>query len=340
MTSFKHHLFILTLVFWSFSHGALRGNGLPPSHLDNVEAQTLRLTAASDDLDLASYHAPSAAQSMLSAAVYPLDLMKKASLCVMKASLFFLAATSALPLAASSQGFHHPVMDDPASEISDQITCGLSAAWDTETCAGRALNATHTQSFLDKQAFCQEIATCMPSIVGCTDPRVSQRSNKGRVNNYCIETACSAEAKRRVNPKKAQQAIAACTEKLCEQEGVPYTGRFACTAAEKYAKSLIRREQFDDVILKAEECLERFCQTYAQDTCPQKPSWWQSLFGISPCNDDLCTGRFIPDAQKEVTPGVFQSLEEVGQDTLENCEGMLFNKGPITPVRTLRGQDT
>lgn len=242
---------------------------------------------------------------MLSAATYPLDLMKKASLW----PLFFLAATSALPLAASSQGFHHPVMEEPASEISDQITCGLSAAWDTETCAGLALNATHTQSFLEKQAFCQEIATCMPSIVGCTDPRVSQRSNKGRVNNYCIETACSPEAKRRVDPQKAQQAIAACTEKLCEQEGVPYTGRFACTAAEQYTKGLIRREQFDDVILKAEECLERFCQTYAQDTCPQKPSWWQSLFGISPCNEELCTGRFIPDAQKEVTPGVFQSLE-------------------------------
>ncbi|MEH0002665.1 MAG: hypothetical protein V6Z78_03740 [Holosporaceae bacterium] len=324
MTFLKQHLFILILVFLSLPFELLQGNGSAIATLD----------------DVAVNHTPSAAQSMLSAATYPLDLMKKASLCVMKAPLFFLAATSALPLAASSQGFHHPVMEEPASEISDEITCGLTAAWDTETCSGRALNATHKQAFLEKQAFCQEIATCMPSIVGCTDPRVSQRSNKDRVSNYCIETACSPDAKRRINPEKAQQAVAACTEKLCEQEGVPYTGRFACTAADKYEQNLIRRDQFDDVILKAEECLERFCQTYAHDTCPQEPFWWQSLFGISPCNEDLCAGRFIPDEQKEVTRGVFQSLEEVGKDTLERCKGMIFHKGPITPLRILQGQDT
>ena len=102
--------------------------------------------------------------------------------------------------------------------------------------------------------------------------------------------------------------------------GHPYTGRFSRTDFIRNKHNAARRQQIDRAILEDEACFETFCQSYAKDTCTSEPSWWQSLFGISPCNDDLCPGRFVPDESEEVSPGVFKTLEEKGAEAIQKCQ--------------------
>ncbi len=81
-----------------------------------------------------------------------------------------------------------------------------------------------------------------------------------------------------------------------------------------------KREQIDQKIFALEKCFDEFCKTHAKKECPKAPALWQSLSNKPPCNEDLCPGRFVPDEIAEVSPGVFKTLAEIGQKTIEDCQ--------------------
>ena len=108
---------------------------------------------------------------------------------------------------------------------------------------------------------------------------------------------------------------------------------------EQYVDSISKDEQINQAILKAEQCFEPFCKEHAQEACPQDPSFGQSLLGISPCNDELCAGRFIPNEAMEVVRGVFKPLSTVDKQKIQRCKGIKPFKGKrITPIRLRRQQ--
>ena len=222
MISLKNRFCLATLALLSAHASFLQGAGNEAAFLQDIEKQAsqlaapqspLRLDAAtSHDLEDArspTNHGPSAARGILSAAVYPLDLMKKASLCVIKSPWIFLTATSALMPHAYAAG-RHPTVYEPvyrgertgvnATQYPPPLVrepqyyktdFGLADAWDTSTCKGRALNATHKKAFEDKKDFCRDLITCMPRIVACNDrarDAAEQKANPCFAHNQPVTT--------------------------------------------------------------------------------------------------------------------------------------------------------
>ncbi|MGB1230556.1 MAG: hypothetical protein ACPG7U_05280 [Holosporaceae bacterium] len=346
MISLKNCFCLATLAFLSAHASFLQGAGNEAAFLQDIERQSPQLAAPQSPLRLEpavsidledarsqTNHEPSAARSALAMAVYPLDLLKKASFCVMKAPLFFVAATSALLPQAHAAG-RHPTVYEPvyrgaqtglnATQYPPPLVrepqyyktdFGLTDAWDTRTCKGRALNGSHKKTFEDKKSFCRDLITCMPRIVACNDPRTGRNRNADRPM-FCTQSACDSGFRHNTFSQEKQQAIDDCAQRLCQTEGAPYTGNFLCKAPKKDTHNSPKRQQIDQAIFAAEQCFEPFCQAFSHETCPQE----SSFFGGSPCNDTLCSGRFVPDDIKEVSPGVFKSLEQIGEETLEQCK--------------------
>ena len=256
----------------------------------------------------------SAFKSALSWAAWPFDLCKKASLCVLKSSWLFVATTGAL-LPSANAAFKHGEQDrifyyqDLA-----YMSLGLSPNWDRSTCPGRALSINDIQTIHDKKNRCRDDA-CIQRLSPLCDrlnPDHSARYEQA-FERLCDPLICSPNLVLRSSTKHIQKNIKLCKRNACQQTGHPYTGRFSRTAP---AQSISNAQQktIDEAILKNEACFETFCQSYAQDICASKPSWWQSLFGISPCNDNLCPGRFLQDKSEEVSPGVFKTLAQIGAE--------------------------
>ncbi|MEH0002664.1 MAG: hypothetical protein V6Z78_03735 [Holosporaceae bacterium] len=324
MTSLKYHLCLLVLIFLSMPHASLRGHSPNLSELD----------------DLTSHRTASAVHSILSAAIYPLDLLKKASLCAMKAPLFFLAATSALMPQAQATVMRHPAVHMPNHEIYPRVMCGLTSDWDTTTCVGRALNTTHQQHFLDNKQACRQKA-CAPRVdLICNDPKLRDWFPPEDVMaRICDDRTCAPASVNSGTTRFITEEIKTCKEAACQQTGVAYSDHFTCLAPQNYTNDLSRGEQRNRAILNAEACFEPFCREHAQDTCPQEPSWWQSLFGISPCNEELCVGRFIPDEKREVVRGIFKSLQTIAHQAIQKCKGLEpYDGEPLTPIRLRRQQ--
>lgn len=332
MISLKNRFCLATLAFLSAHASFLKGAGNEAAFVQDIEKQAPQLAApqsplrldaaASVDLEDArsqTNHGPSAARSALAMAVYPLDLLKKVSLCAMKAPLFFLAATSALMPQAHASSLTHPIIP-PLQQIKE-VTFSLSNHWDTETCTGRALNTTHKQNFLHQKNACRT-QTCAPYVhTPCERTNIRTLSGHDAFNAICDDLTCAPRSVHSSSRQLIEQKIADCTKEACEEAGFPYTGHFTFLGPQSYIGDSSKTAFIDQHILASEKCFESFCQDYAYDTCTQEPSWWQSLFGISPCNEDLCVGRFIPDEEYEVARGVSQSLSTIAHKAIKACNG-------------------
>ena len=88
---------------------------------------------------------------------------------------------------------------------------GLTDAWDTRTCKGRALNATQKKAFEDRKDFCRDLITCMTRIVACNDPRTG-RSRKENQPMFCTQSACDDGFIHNTLSKAKQQAIDDCAK--------------------------------------------------------------------------------------------------------------------------------
>ncbi|MEH0002666.1 MAG: hypothetical protein V6Z78_03745 [Holosporaceae bacterium] len=337
MISLKNRFCLVTLAFLSAHASFLKGAGNESAFLQDIERQSPQLAApqlaapqspprlepaVSIDLEDArsqTNHEPSAARSALAMAVYPLDLMKKVSLCAMKAPLFFLAATSALLPQAHASSLMHPVIP-PLQQIKE-VSFSLSNQWDTETCVGRALNKTHRINFLHQKEACHTEA-CTPHVYPtCQNFGVRSLSGPDAFDMICDDWTCLPQSVHSSATQQIKKEIATCTKEACQEAGFPYTGHFTFLGPQSYIGDSSKTAFIDQHILASEKCFESFCQDYAHDTCTQEPSWWQSLFGISPCNEDLCVGRFIPDEEYKVARGVSQSLRTIAHKAIKACNG-------------------
>ncbi|MGB1230382.1 MAG: hypothetical protein ACPG7U_04385 [Holosporaceae bacterium] len=248
----------------------------------------------------------------LSLVVLPLDFLKQASLCVLKAPLLFLAATSAFASGAHAELTTHSVIQAPPPDY--RASLDLSAYWDTQLCAGRALTPHQIQGFNDQHYRCQQSACSshVASSIACNYPKARFRLKlKGELEDACDDVTCSPRSIRPQLAQHAQQGIDDCVRQACHTSGRPYTGRFSCTA---FAKEVSTRQQIDRAILGADKCFENFCQAHAHKTCPQQAAWWQRLFGISLCNDTLCTHRFVLKEDNGV------DLENQGEQSMQECK--------------------
>ncbi|MGB0919624.1 MAG: hypothetical protein ACPGUZ_03845 [Holosporaceae bacterium] len=248
----------------------------------------------------------------LSLVALPLDFLKQASLCVLKAPLLFLAATSAFASGAHAELTTHSVIQAPPPDYRGSID--LSAYWDTQMCAGRVLTPHNIQGFNDQHYRCRQSACSshVASSAACNYPKARFRLKlKGELEDACDDVTCSPRSIRPQLAEKAQQGIDDCVRQACHTLGRPYTGRFACTA---FARGVSTRQQIDRAILGAEKCFENFCQAHAHKTCPQQAAWWQRLFGISLCNDTLCTHRFVLKEDNGV------DLEIQGEQAIQQCK--------------------
>ena len=133
MTSLKNRFCLATLVFLLAHASFLQGTGNEAAFVQDIEKQAPQLAAPQSPLKLGAAaphdledarsqtnHGPSSARSILSAAVYPLDLMKKISLCdQITMDLFnshkrFDAASSGKLTAASH---HNPTSTNQRSHL-------------------------------------------------------------------------------------------------------------------------------------------------------------------------------------------------------------------------------
>ncbi|MGB1230548.1 MAG: hypothetical protein ACPG7U_05240 [Holosporaceae bacterium] len=260
---------------------------------------------------------------LMSAALWPLDLMKKASVCVLKSPYLFLMANSALlPVTSAYQprgsASRHPIVYDRTASLSP-MRLGLTEAWDTTTCQGRAFSTTRTRTVLDAKNSCRR-QNCAPYVdATCDNAALRSFSDPDLLNAICDDLTCSPQSIRSRSSHAVQQAIVRCRKEVCQQTGHPYTGHFSCATSVSNINNATARNKIDEILFKANACFETFCQTYAQKTCPKEASWRQSPFGSSPCNDALCVGRFVPNESKETSPGVFKSLETLGQEAKNRC---------------------
>ena len=100
---------------------------------------------------------------LMSAALWPLDFLKKASLCVMKSPYLFLMATSALLPNAVGYGFRSILYEKLEKQRNPRASLGLTAEWDTTSCQGRALSASETRTFQEQKPICRTMA-CVQKI--------------------------------------------------------------------------------------------------------------------------------------------------------------------------------
>ncbi|MEH0002270.1 MAG: hypothetical protein V6Z78_01670 [Holosporaceae bacterium] len=259
----------------------------------------------------------------MSAALWPLDCLKKASMYVLKSPYLFLMATSALLPGANAyqprgSASRHPIVYDRTALLSP-MHLGLTEAWDTNTCQGRALHATDKKAFLDTNSSCRT-QICAPHMdETCDNVALRSFSDPDLLDAICDDLTCAPRSIHGTASHAVQQAIARCRKEACQQTGRPYTGHFSCATSVSNINNATARNKIDEILFKANACFETFCQTYAHNTCPKETSWWQSLFGLSPCNSELCEGRFVSNENKEVSPGVFKSLETLGQEAKNRC---------------------
>ena len=254
----------------------------------------------------------SAFKSALSWAVWPLDLCKKASLCVLKSSWLFVATTGAL-LPNANALFANGITRHTLYAF------GITDKWDVNTCKGRALNANDTQSIHDKthdyrNYFCMQRPSYLCNKLGLAE----SEDHKHMFEKLCDTSMCAPRVVLRSSQRYIQGSINSSIAKECQQLGHPYTGHFFRTHFMKNGYNAACRQVIEKSIFKSEECFDPFCQQYAQSTCIPS-SWLQSVFNSSPCNSKLCPGRFVPKQKEEVSPGVFKTFEEIGEETIADC---------------------
>lgn len=295
--------------------------GAQPGALQDVPSALKGAGAASQEV--ATKNGWQAPCRLMSAALWPLDLMKKASVCVLKSPYLFLMATSALLPGANAyqprgSASRHPIVYDRTASLSP-MHLGLTEAWDITTCQGRAFSTTRTRTVLDAKNSCRR-QNCAPYVdATCDNVALRSFSDPDLLDAICDDLTCSPQSIRSRSSHAVQQAIARCRKEACQQTGRPYTGHFSCATSVSNINNATARNQIDEVLFKANACFDTFCQTYAHNACPKETSWWQSLFGLSPCNSELCEGRFVPNESKETSPGVFKSLETLGQEAKNRC---------------------
>ena len=235
--SFNKRLSLLALAFvlaQGVLHHSLQSAALNTPFADDVKAHTL-----------------SAAHSILSAAVYPLDLMKKASLCVIKSPWIFLTATSALMPQAQASSLLHPII--PPHQQIKEVTFSLSHHWDTETCTGRALNTTHKQNFLHQKKVCRT-QTCAPYVhTPCERINIRTLSGHDALSAICDDLTCAPRSVHSSSRQLIEQKIADCTKDLCQQAGQPYTGHFTFLGPKSYIGDSSKTAFIDQHILASEK---------------------------------------------------------------------------------------
>ena len=344
--------FLLVCVIQLITQTLLQGAGVDAATLDSLNTQTSCLAAPAfldessksfalkapslTSLDVLEETPPltptnneGISRRALSVALFPLDCLRHMALSVLRAPLLFLAATSAFVSETPAHAHHpkHPMITSHADSTSRSqtqehryISLGLSSSWNITTCKGRALNLDEIGRSQTLKKRCR-VASCMPRVAYsamCNNPkkRYELRRN-GMLSAICDDITCAPYSIGLGLTNRAHRTLDSCTHKACQSLGHPHTGRFACTA---FARGVSTRQQIDRAILEAEQCFESFCQENAKTRCPKEPSMWQRLFGLSPCNESLCTERFVPDEMKEVSPGVFKTLEQLGEYAIQNCK--------------------
>lgn len=252
---------------------------------------------------------------------YPFDCLKKAFLAFLKAPLLFLATTSALVPVTHANSPKHPMLLNrfhsgapPQTQEHGYIPFDLSLDWNTTACEGRALSSHEIGRSQTLKKRCRTVS-CMPCIAYsamCNNPKQrSELRRNGMLSAICDDITCAPYSIGLGLTNRAHRTLDSCTHKTCQKLEHPYTGRFACTA---FARGVSTRQQIDRAILGAEKCFENFCQAHAHKTCPQQAAWWQRLFGLSPCNDTLCTHRFVLKENNGV------DLEKQGEQTIQQCK--------------------
>ena len=261
-------------------------------------------------------------KSALSWAVWPFDLCKKASLCVLKSSWLLCTSGSLLMSSTAAYKVRHPMMPRPTQRNHSLVSLGLTDDWDAKICQGYALPRNQTQRMQSTQVACL-VTSCMPFIPAsglCNEPDSRKNLEMGGVlDKTCDDTVCAPRSINRECSKQAQRDINTCVQRECRKKGRPDTGHFSCITTSNNVHDAAKRKQINHVLFETEQCLEPFCQTYAQNACPHKPSWWQSLFGLSACNEALCAGRFVSDEKTEVAPGVLRAVEQIGKNDIRRC---------------------
>lgn len=210
----------------------------------------------------------------------------------------------------------------PTQRNHSLVSLGLTADWDTETCQGYALPRNQTQRMQSTQVACL-VTSCMPFIPPsglCDDPDSRKNLEMGGVlDKTGDDTVCAPRSINQEFRQRAQHDVNTCAQRECRKKGRPYTGHFSCLTTSNNVHDAAKRKHINHVLFEAERCIDRFCQTYAQNACPHKPSWWQSLFGLSACNEALCAGRFILDEKTEIAPGIFRAVETIGKNDIRRC---------------------
>ncbi|MEH0002957.1 MAG: hypothetical protein V6Z78_05285 [Holosporaceae bacterium] len=323
----------------------LQGAGVDAATLDSFTTHTSFLAAPSfsdesnkyfslkapslSDLDVSEETPPltpankkGISQRTLSVALYPLDCLRHMALSVLKSPLLFLAATSALPSETQGDDIRYRMLEKRYRQKHPRVTLDLTADWDTHTCKGRALhNQTHTMQLQKIDCRMDACLIAVRHSIACNPPASERLAEGGNLLNLlCDRAACAPYAINLGLSPDVPKNTNNCIKEACLRTGRPYTGRFSCTAPKRYQHNVQKRRHIEHAIFEAETCFERFCQENAQTRCLKEPSWWQRLFGLSPCNEDLCTERFIPDEMKEVSPGVFKTLAQLGEDAIQDCK--------------------
>lgn len=258
-----------------------------------------------------------AGQLLSSLAVMPLDWLKKTTLFVLQSPVLLLSASSIF-LPGAKAFVSNYLGRNIFNKHNSMVPIGLTSEWNTETCVGRALSASELKTFEQKKKDCQT-RTCFPWVrhsASCNDPRRPGQLRYDGVlgfNYLCDNMDCWPNFVKIGYKGAVRKGIEACEKKACQQLGRPYTGQFVCKAKRKYRQNATKRRQINHALFEAEKCLDDFCQNNSDDTCLDELSWWQKPFS-SPCNEDLCPGRFLSKEAQETASGDFKSLETQGKE--------------------------
>lgn len=104
------------------------------------------------------------------------------------------------------------------------------------------------------------------------------------INGICIFSSCGHLVSHDME-QFIKKAVISCTLKYCDQ--FPVDHGYRCLFQEKSRENTIALGR----------CMHQVCQEHSSESCQDCPSFFQSIFGISPCNTDLCHKSFVPKSK-------------------------------------------
>ena len=217
--------FFLLLSVQMLSWSLLHGNSCAASSFDDLSQQTPFLSITrqvtsqdvpptlqrTDSSSLTAHPKHTYLQTVLWAVALPLDLLKKASLCVLKSSWLFVATTGA-PLPNANALFANGITRHTLYAF------GITDKWDVNTCKGRALNANDTQSIHDKthdyrNYFCMQRASYLCNKLGLAE----SEDHKHMFEKLCDTSMCAPRVVLRSSQRYIQGSINSSIAKECQQ---------------------------------------------------------------------------------------------------------------------------